>query len=143
MADLPRSIRYLLDTNILSDLIRNPTGAIFAAINQQGEASLCTSIVVACELRFGARKKGSAVLTERVDLILASIPVVPLSGSVDRSYAEIRNDLEKRGQVIGPNDLLIAAQARSLDLTLVTGNEQEFRRVPDLNVENWLTNFPA
>ncbi len=138
MMATPSDIRFLLDTNILSDLVRNPVGRIFEAITLHGESRVCTSIIAACELRFGARKKASNVLTQRVDVILANLQILPFLEAMDREYAEIRNELESCGKCIGPNDLLIAAHARHLDLTLVTANEKEFRRVPRLRVENWL-----
>ncbi|HET6564764.1 MAG TPA: PIN domain-containing protein, partial [Xanthomonadales bacterium] len=70
--------RYLLDTNILSDLIKNPQGDAAQRIASAGESSVCTSIVVAAELRYGAEKKGSPKLTERVELILSALDVLPL-----------------------------------------------------------------
>lgn len=130
--------RYLLDTNILSDLVRSPAGIVAVRLTAAGEALVCTSIVVACELRFGAEKKGSSLLSARIGQLLNSLPVLPLSEEADRHYADIRYFLERNGTVIGPNDLLIAAHARSLGLVVVTDNEREFSRVPGLMVENWL-----
>ena len=136
------ALRYLLDTNILSDLVRHPQGTVAERIALEGEESLCTSIVVASELRFGAYKKfrmtGSDRLLLQVDMILSALEVLPLDAPADRFYAEIRAHLERNGQPIGPNDLLIAAHAKSLDLTVVTANEMEFGRVPGLGVSNWL-----
>ena len=100
--------------------------------------SVCTSIIVAGELRFGARKRGSERLTERVEQLLEVIPVLPLDAEVDHHYASIRLALEQAGTPIGPNDLWIAAQARAAGLCLVTDNIGEFGRVVDLRVENWL-----
>ncbi len=133
------SHRYLLDTNILSDLVRHPSGHVAERIITVGEHAICTSIVVACELRFGAARRGSAELFSRIDQLLKVIDVLPLSEGADSHYGEIRNDLEKSGTPIGPNDLLIAAHARSVGLTLVTDNVREFNRVPELAVENWLS----
>jgi tRNA(fMet)-specific endonuclease VapC len=130
--------RYLLDTNILSDLLRNPGGLAVQKVTLMGEATICTSIVVACELRYGALKKGSARLSERVEILLGSLEVLPLDKDSDRRYAEIRSHLDQRGRPIGPNDLLIAAHVLALDLTLVTNNVAEFSRVPGLRFENWL-----
>ncbi|MEO6195095.1 MAG: type II toxin-antitoxin system VapC family toxin [Thermoanaerobaculia bacterium] len=130
--------RYLLDTNILSDLLRNPGGRAVQRAALVGDATICTSIVVACELRYGAAKKGSAQLSERVESLLESLEVLPLDKESDRRYAEIRLYLDQRGRPIGPNDLLIAAHALALDLTLVTANLEEFTRVPGLRIENWL-----
>ena len=132
-------LRYLLDTNILSDLVRNPQGTVATRITTVGEDAVCTSIVVAAELRFGAEKSGSTKLSDRVDLILSALDVLPLESPVDRHYGEVRQQLERRGTPIGPNDLLIAAHALALELTVVTANAREFSRVSGLKVENWLS----
>ncbi len=129
--------RYLLDTNVLSALIKQPQGPLAQRLATCAEGSYCTSIIVASELRYGAQRKGSARLTAYVEAVLDSLEVVPLEAPTDRHYAEIRTFLESTGQPIGQNDLLIAAQARALGLVVVTGNTREFLRVPDLNVENW------
>jgi len=131
-------LRYLLDTNVLSDLVRNPQGVVTRQITKLGQDTVCTSIIVACELRFGAAKKGSARLTEQLELILDALPILPLEAGADFIYGEVRAALEKAGQPIGPNDLLIASQALALGLTLVTDNIREFERVPGLKLENWL-----
>ncbi len=136
------SSRYLLDTNILSTLMRQPQGTLAQRMMAQGHGDVCTSIIVACELRFGARKRNSPELSRRVEQLLASLDVLPLDVDADRIYAEIRTDLETAGQPIGGNDLLIAAQAVSQDCTLVTDNEREFRRVRGLRVENWTSDSP-
>ncbi|GAB6042780.1 PIN domain-containing protein [Endothiovibrio diazotrophicus] len=130
--------RYLLDTNILSDLIRHPHGPCARHIAEVTEAAICTSIVVACELRYGVLKRGSKTLSNRVDQLLQSIETLPLDEGVEPHYAEIRHHLTRAGTPIGPNDLLIAAHARSRGLTVVTANLGEFGRVPALSVENWL-----
>ncbi len=132
------SSRYLLDTNILSDLVRYPQGVVAEKIATMGEKSICTSIVVAAELRFGTRKRDSKRLTTQLEAILSLIEIVPLEAPTDRRYAELRNSLEQQGEPIGPNDMLIAAHALALDCILVTANLREFTRVPGLAVENWL-----
>ena len=130
---------YLLDTNIVSDLMRHPQGDVTRHIARVGEDAICTSIVVACELRFGARRKGSETLTLRVEQLLASLAVLPFGEPADRHYADIRTVLERAGTPIGSNDLFIAAHAHSLGLTLVTHNMREFERVPGLRREDWLS----
>ncbi len=132
---------YLLDTNILSDLIRNPQGQIAIKIAEVGEKNICTSIIVASELRFGVEKKQSPRLTEQVEIILSAINILPLEEGVDRYYGKIRADLENTGRIIGPNDLLIAAHCLSNDNILVTANVNEFKRIASLRVENWLANL--
>jgi len=130
--------RYLLDTNVLSDLLRNPGGRAAHRIAVVGEPTVCTSIVVACELRYGAARSGSPRLSARVAALLQSLEVLPLDQEADRHYADIRLHLQRIGQPIGPNDLLIAAHTLALDLILVTQNVDEFARVPRLALENWL-----
>ena len=136
------SHKFLLDTNIISDLVRNPQGIIFDRIAQEGEGSICTSIIVASELYFGATKKfqqtGSKRLLEQVMLVLSAIDILSFEEPADYHYAEIRSYLEQNGIPIGANDLLISAHARSNRLTVVTANFSEFNRVPGLMVENWL-----
>ena len=129
---------YLLDTNIISDLIRNPDGLAARRIEQLGAKGIFTSIIVASELRYGCAKKGAPKLLARVEGILETIPVLPLDIPADAEYGGIRATLEAAGQPIGMNDLLIAAHACSLGLTLVTDNMREFNRIHGLNVENWL-----
>ncbi len=130
--------QYLLDTNILSDLVRHPQGRAFQRIASVGEDSVCTSIIVACELRFGAVKSGSSRLVQQLERILEVLPVFPLEPPVDQHYAAIRQHLEQAGTPIGPNDLLIAAHALALNLSLVTANTREFERVLALSLDNWL-----
>jgi len=133
------SLRYLLDSNILSDLFRHPRGEIAKRISAEGETSICTSIIVAAELKFGAEKSASKKLLTRVELILSALEILPLERPADQHYGQIRQHLANQGKIVGPNDLLIAAHARAMQLTLVTANTHEFSRVPDLKVENWLT----
>ena len=85
--------RYLLDTNILSDLIRHPQGMVAQRIAVVGEAAVCTSIMVACELRYGAAKKNSSRLTEQVNTVIAAMEVLPYDTPADQVYAEIRQHL--------------------------------------------------
>ncbi len=132
------SLAYLLDTNILSDLVRNPQGMTAAQITKAGEDTVCTSVIVAAELRYGAIKSNSLKLAERIDLILSAMEILPLETPADRQYASLRHHLTRAGTPIGPNDLLIAAHALANDLTVITANVREFSRVPRLRVKNWL-----
>jgi tRNA(fMet)-specific endonuclease VapC len=99
---------------------------------------VCTSIVVACELRYGALRRGSPTLTRKVDELLDSLLVLPFDAEADRHYADIRTTLEQAGRLIGANDLFIAAHARAQGATLVTHNMCEFERVAGLKLEDWL-----
>jgi tRNA(fMet)-specific endonuclease VapC len=130
--------RYLLDTNIVSDLIRNPQGKIAQRIRKVGEARVSTSIIVAAELRYGAAKKGSPRLSAQLEAVLGALEVLPFKTPADAAYGSLRARLEQAGQPIGANDLLIAAHALALGYTLVSDNEKEFARIDDLRQENWL-----
>lgn len=130
--------RYLLDTNILSDLVRHPRGSAAGHVERVGVRNIYTSIIVVCEARFGVLKSGSERLAHQLELILSKLEALPLESPVERHYAEIRRHLERAGTPIGPNDLIIAAHARALGYTLVTNNVSEFERVPGLEAENWL-----
>ena len=131
-------MRYLLDTNILSDLIHNPQGVVFGHIREVGEEQVCTSIIVAAELRYGAVKKGSSRLTGRLEAVLTSLDVLAFESPAEVAYGLLRVRLEKAGRPIGGNDLLIAAQAVALGYTLVTDNQREFARIKGLACVNWL-----
>jgi tRNA(fMet)-specific endonuclease VapC len=131
-------VRYLLDTNIVSDLVRNPHGRVTQRIRKVGEAQVCTSIIVAAELHYGSAKKGSPRLAAQLDAVLDVLEVLPFDAPADRTYGALRARLEQRGKPIGANDLLIAAQAIALGHVLVTDNEREFARVDGLRYEDWL-----
>lgn len=131
-------MRYLLDTNIVSDLVRNPQGPVTQRIREVGEAQVCTSVIVAAELRYGAARKGSPRLTAQLEAVLGTLEVLPFETPADETYGLLRARLERAGQSIGGNDLLIATQTVTLGYTLVTGNEREFARIHDLSCENWL-----
>lgn len=133
---------YLLDTNILSDLVRHPQGRIAQCIAAVGEASVCTSMIVASEMRFGVAKRGASKLAAQVEAILAVMEVLPFDVPADREYAKLRLYLEQAGTPVGPNDMLIAAHALAADATLVTENVSGFSRVPGLAVEDWLEAMP-
>lgn len=128
----------MLDTNVVSTLIRHPDGLLAARVAALPGASYAISVIVAGELRYGAARRNSARLSKQVEAVLAAVDVRPLAEPADRLYGEIRSEMERAGQPIGRNDLLIAAHARALAATLVTNNIREFRRVPGLAVEDWL-----
>jgi tRNA(fMet)-specific endonuclease VapC len=127
----------MLDTNIVSDMMRNPAGKVAGHIARVGEDKLCLSIITASELRYGAAKSGSARLLARVEAVLARVPILPLDVPAHTEYGHMRAELETAGHPIGPNDLLIAAHACSLAATVVTANAGEFQRIRGLKVENW------
>jgi tRNA(fMet)-specific endonuclease VapC len=96
------------------------------------------SIIVAAELRYGATKKGSTRLTAQLEAVLGALEILPFDSPADSAYGLIRARLEQAGQMIGGNDLLIAAQAIAFGYTIVTDNPREFARVAGLARENWL-----
>ena len=131
-------MRYLLDTNVVSDLVRNPRGRVTQRIRDLGEAEVCTSIIVAAELRYGVEKKGSPRLSRQLEAVLGALDVLPFEAPADTVYGRLRTRLEKAGRPIGGNDLLIAAQAVALGFSIVTDNEREFSAIEGLPCENWL-----
>jgi tRNA(fMet)-specific endonuclease VapC len=129
---------YLLDTNICIYIRQNRPSRVATRFHslQRGEAVM--SMISFGELCYGAQKsraqdRALALLSELSTLI----PVEPLPVNAAMSYGVLRAELEHRGVVISNNDFWIAAHAQTAGLTLVTNNEREFRRVPDLRVENW------
>lgn len=130
--------RYLLDTNIVSHLLRDPTGPIAGHIRKAGLQNIAISIVVAAELKFGALKRKSKSLTAGIEGFIARTRVLPFEAPAEDAYARLRVGLERAGTPIGAVDMLIAAHALALGATLVTDNEREFRRIKGLKVENWL-----
>ncbi|MEA2773168.1 MAG: tRNA(fMet)-specific endonuclease VapC [Acetobacteraceae bacterium] len=128
---------YMLDTNIVSELIRNPSGPAAQRARAAGDA-VCVSVIVAAELRYGCAKKRSSQLLRRVEQFLSEVPVLAFDVPADDGYGGIRAELEAAGMPIGSNDLLIAAHAQALGATVVTANLGEFQRIRGLNVENWL-----
>jgi tRNA(fMet)-specific endonuclease VapC len=107
-------------------------------IRKVGEVQVCTSIMVAAELRYGATKKGSPRLCAQLGAVLGALEVLPFEAPADAAYGLLRTRLEQAVRPIGANDLLIAAQALSLAYTVITDNEKEFAHVEDLRRENWL-----
>lgn len=132
----------MLDTNILSDLMRNPGGQskhrLAQSIAAIPDLKVCASLVADCEINFGLLRRPSKLLQQAYENLLQIVEIIPLDLSVASHYAHVRTHLERVGTPIGPNDTLIAAHALALGCTLVTDNEDEFRRVPGLRVENWL-----
>ncbi|MCX5514621.1 VapC toxin family PIN domain ribonuclease [Kaistia algarum] len=128
----------LLDTNVISDIARHPFGSAASRVLERRGETLFTSIIVVAEIHFGLAKSGSARLAQIVGGVLDLIRILPFEAPADEIYGRLRADLERSGQLIGPNDLLIAAQCLAGDFMLVTDNIREFSRVPGLKVENWI-----
>lgn len=132
---------YLLDTNIVSHMMRNANGQAMRrvqALMAAGDGSqICTSAVVGCELLFGIHRIDSPRWRARYAEAMSLLTVMPLDDSVCEPYARIRTALERAGTPIGANDCLIAAHALALGATLVSA-DVEFQRVQGLKTENWL-----
>ena len=132
------SLVAMLDTNVVSALMRNPRGDVRRKADQVGLENVCVSVIFVGELQFGLEKSGSTRVAGDLKAVLEAIRVVPFAPPADEHCGRIRAHLEKRGEPIGPNDTWIAAHALALDLTLITANTGEFSRVPGLRIENWL-----
>ena len=132
---------YLLDTNIISHMMRNPTGVAaqraLEKARQNPANAMLTSVIVECELLLGLRRQTSARWQQQYQWAMGSIEVLALEPQVAKTYAELRTRLEELGTPIGPHGTPRAAPALALCATLVSANA-EFIRVPGLRVENWL-----
>ncbi len=104
-----------------------------------GEHGVAISVVTAFELEVGALRSQGQHYSEAVRLLIAILPVPPLEDAARAAYGQLRAALERRGEVIGAYDMLIAAHALTLDATLATNDEKEFNRVKGLKVENWVS----
>lgn len=132
------AVRYMLDTNMCIYLRRKRPAEVVRRFARLGPGEAVISIVTYGELRYGAEKNvAREALLDKLRELIALIPVDPLPVAAGAAYGAIRAALERRGEVIGSNDLWIAAHAHAADLVLVTNNDREFRRVPGLKIENW------
>jgi tRNA(fMet)-specific endonuclease VapC len=130
--------RYLLDTNVISNLVRQPAGRAARRIEEVGDRNIVTSIIVVAEIRFGLAKRPSPALAAQTEAVLGGIIALPFAHPAELIYGRIRADLESRGRIIGANDILIAAHAIAAQCVLVTDNTREFSRLDGLRIENWL-----
>ena len=131
-------IKYLLDTNIVIYVMKRRPIEVLETFNQNA-SRMAISVITLSELHHGAEK--SARATQNLDVIeefSSRLQVLPYTEKTSQHYGSIRSVLEKKGQIIGVNDLHIAAHARSEGLVLVTNNVREFERIPALAVENWV-----
>ena len=130
---------YLLDTNICVYVIRKRPESVYRRLSNIDERGVAISVVTAFELEVGALRSQGKHYSEAVRLFIAELPVLPLEDSARAAYGQFRTTLERRGEIIGAYDMLIAAHALALNATLVTNNEKEFKRVKGLKVENWVS----
>ena len=128
---------FILDTNVISAMIRDPAGPASRKAHETDPEQLATSVVVAGEMRFGYLRKDAPALKAKVEAALSALIVLPIEVDVSCHYGSIRLELERAGTPIGSNDLWIAAHARALGATLVTNNIRELSRVPELKLEDW------
>ncbi len=128
----------MLDTNIVSSMMRQGPGRLWQRIERYGVPNVCVSIISVCELRYGADLRQSQRLHDEISEVLTVIEPIAFASPAAEMYGRMRQQLTAMGKPIGPNDLFIAAHALALDLTLITDNIREFSRVPNLRVENWL-----
>ena len=129
---------YMLDTNICSYIIRNKPHSIREKLQEvEANHTIALSSIVVSELLYGARKKDSPKLMKIVSIFIDNFIIYDYSKVSAQSYGNIRTDLEKKGKIIGANDLLIASHALSLGAILVTNNTREFERVEELVLEDW------
>jgi tRNA(fMet)-specific endonuclease VapC len=130
------SVRYMLDTDIVSYALRGQ-GRAADVIAQHQWSELCISAITMAQLCYGAERRRSSKVRESIDDFARKLEIVPFNESCARYYGAIASDLEQRGIPIGEFDVLIAAHAVAVDATLVTNNVKHFARVPGLRVENW------
>ena len=132
-------MKYMLDTNICIEIIRQRSVHAVERCEAHAGEGICLSAITYAELVFGCEKSSHPAKNRlALERFLSPIRVVDFPAAAGEDYARLRARLEKQGQLIGPNDLLIAAHGLHLKSTLVTNNEREFRRVPGLRVVNWL-----
>ncbi len=131
-------MKYLLDTDICIELIRQRSPGLLQRVMALTPEDLGVSVVSVAELQYGVQRSREPERNQRaLDLFLLPFAILDLDYEAAAQYGKIRAQLEAAGSPIGPYDLLIAAQALSRDLTLVTSNVREFRRVAGLRVESW------
>jgi tRNA(fMet)-specific endonuclease VapC len=133
------TLRYLLDTNICIYIAKKSPLAVLNKFQQLIVGEVGMSTITYGELIFGAQKSAHPKKTLKLlDELTSLIPALPIATEAGKHYGEIRQYLSKHGKMIGNNDLWIAAHALALNVTVVTNNTKEFKRIPHLKLENWL-----
>ena len=131
--------KYMLDTDTCIYIKNHRPPHVIERFSHLQDGEVVMSLVTFGELLNGALKSNqSDIALKKINQLAVVLPVQDMSADVARKYGRIRRSLEKRGQIIGANDLWIAAHALTLDLTLITNNTKEFSRVDDLRIENWV-----
>ena len=130
--------RYMLDTNIVAYAKNNRPEVVYERMSRFDPEDLCVSVITLAELEYGVFNSSNPERNQlALTLFLANIEVVPFNDDAAVEYGRIRADLKRKGTPIGANDLMIAAHAKSLGVTLVTSNTREFERVEGLMLEDW------
>lgn len=130
--------RYLLDTNICIYIRQKRPPSVLARFARLKPGEAVLSVITYGELLYGAEKSRERTLAlARLQELISLLPVLELPLEASARYGQFRADLEKRGEIIGGNDLWIAAHAQATGLILVTNNEREFRRIKGLKLQNW------
>ena len=129
-------MRYMLDTDIASYLIRGDHPGVTEKFTELYENCAISSITAA-ELQYGAKKRNNRILTQKVQALCNLLPIIPWNDEAAKAYAKLRVELENAGTPIGNMDMLIAASAIAEDATLVTNNVEHFSRITSLKIGNW------
>jgi tRNA(fMet)-specific endonuclease VapC len=131
-------LRYMLDTDIASNIMKGSEPKVLRKLRTIPVGDISISAITQSELTYGVEVSPQSVRDRaRLETFLRHMDVLDFPGEASLHYGQIRASLKQRGNMIGANDLLIAAHARCLGLVLVTNNTREFKRVPDLKIENW------
>ncbi len=130
-------MRYMLDTNICAFVIRQQTPSVLDALRAHATEGIGISSIAASELWFGVEKSASAKNAKALTQFLSALEIAPFDEAATQTYGRVNAALDAKGKTIGPLDTLIAAHALALDLTLVTNNTKEFRRVAGLRIVDW------
>ena len=132
-------MRYMLDTNICSYILKNHPTAVKQKFEEVGAGNICISAIVLAELYYGAARHPKGIVIRReIDNFVSRLVVIPWDENAADHYGAIRASLEKAGTLVGAMDMLIASHARSCAATLVTNNLREFDRIKGLTLLNWV-----
>jgi tRNA(fMet)-specific endonuclease VapC len=131
-------MKWMLDTNICIDIIKERPPSVLDRFKRHAVGEIGISVVTLAELEYGVSASSRPARNrEALDQFVSPLEVAPFDRDATAAYGRLRAALEKKGQMIGSMDLLIAAHAVSLDVRLVTHNSREFGRVPGLKIEDW------
>jgi len=131
------AIRYLLDTSTVRFFVREPSAALRRHLERTHAEHVAVSVITEMEMRYGLARRPSARVAALVEEVLDSITILPLTSDAAKHYGRTRAALDAKGTPISPLDLMIAAHALSLGVTLVSNHLREFRRVPGLRCQDW------